>query len=41
MKKREFLKTTGAGAAVAAATAVNAPLVHAQSKTPIKWRLQT
>ena len=41
MKKREFLKTTGAGAAVAAATAVNAPFVHAQSKTPIKWRLQT
>ena len=42
MKKREFLKKAGAGAAAAvAATTVNAPYVHAQSKTPIKWRLQT
>jgi TRAP-type mannitol/chloroaromatic compound transport system substrate-binding protein len=41
MKKRDFLKKTGLGAAAVAATAVNAPYVHAQSKTPIKWRLQT
>ena len=41
MKKRDFLKKTGLGAAAVAATAVNAPYVQAQSKTPIKWRLQT
>jgi len=42
MKKREFLKKAGAGTVAAVtATAVNAPYVHAQSKTPIKWRLQT
>lgn len=34
MKKRDFLKT--AGAATIAATATQAPFVHAQSKTPIK-----
>jgi TRAP-type mannitol/chloroaromatic compound transport system substrate-binding protein len=42
MKRRDFIKKAGLGAAaVAATTAVNAPFVHAQSKTPIKWRLQT
>jgi len=42
MKKRDFLKKAGVGAAATvAATAVNAPYVIAQSKTPIKWRLQT
>ena len=41
MKKREFLKTAGLGAAAVAGTAVSAPYVLAQSKTPIKWRLQT
>ncbi len=41
MNKRDFLTTAGAGAAAVAATAVNATYVHAQSKTPIKWRLQT
>jgi len=42
MKKRDFLKKAGLGtAAVVAGTAVNAPYVIAQSKTPIKWRLQT
>ena len=42
MKKRDFLKKAGVGtAATVAATAVNAPYVLAQSKTPIKWRLQT
>ena len=40
MNKRDFLKTAGLGAA-AAATAVNAPAVIAQSKSPIRWRLQT
>ena len=40
MKKREFLKTAGVGTAAAVA-AVNAPFVHAQKKTKIKWRLQT
>ncbi|MDJ0958866.1 MAG: TRAP transporter substrate-binding protein [Arenicellales bacterium] len=40
MKKREFLKSAGVGTAAAVA-AVNAPYVKAQSKTPIKWRLQT
>lgn len=38
MNKRDFLKT--AGIAVAA-TAVDAPAVIAQSKSPIRWRLQT
>ena len=37
MKKRDFLKS----AAVATAAAVPAPYVIAQSKTPIRWRLQT
>ncbi len=42
MKRRDFIKKAGAGtAAVAAATTVAAPNVIAQSKTPIKWRLQT
>lgn len=41
MKKRDFLKTAGAGTAAAVASAVNAPYVHAQQKTTIKWRLQT
>jgi TRAP-type mannitol/chloroaromatic compound transport system substrate-binding protein len=40
MKKREFLKKAGAGT-VAAVAATNAPYVHAQSKTTIKWRMQT
>ncbi len=40
MKKRDFLKKTGVGTVAAVAT-VNAPYVKAQSKTPIKWRLQT
>ncbi|TDJ72089.1 MAG: C4-dicarboxylate ABC transporter [Proteobacteria bacterium] len=40
MKKREFLKKAGVGT-VAAVAAVNAPFVHAQKKTKIKWRLQT
>lgn len=40
MKKREFLKKAGVGT-VAAVAAVNAPFVHAQKKTEIKWRLQT
>ena len=37
--RREFLK--GAAAAGLGAAAVRAPAVHAQSKSPIKWRLQT
>lgn len=42
MKRRDFLKKAGVGAtAAAAATVVNAPFVHAQKKTTIKWRLQT
>jgi len=42
MKRRDFLKKTGVGAAAAvAATAVNAPYVLAQKKTTIKWRMQT
>lgn len=40
MKKRDFLKKAGVGAAGAVA-AVNAPYVKAQKKTTIKWRLQT
>ena len=41
MNKRDFLKKAGVGSAAAVATAVNAPYVIAQSKTPIRWRLQT
>ena len=41
MKRRDFLKKAGVGAAAVAATAVNAPYVIAQKKTTIKWRLQT
>jgi TRAP-type mannitol/chloroaromatic compound transport system substrate-binding protein len=46
MKRRDFLTKAGLGGAACAAGAVagsliNAPHVHAQSKTPIKWRLQT
>jgi TRAP-type mannitol/chloroaromatic compound transport system substrate-binding protein len=41
MKKREFLKTAGAGTAAAVVSAVNAPYVHAAQKSTIKWRLQT
>ena len=37
MNKRKFLKTAGLGAAAA----VGAPAVVAQSKTSIRWRLQT
>ena len=37
MKKRDFLKTVGMGTAAAVA----APTVVAQSKTAIRWRLQT
>lgn len=40
MKKRDFLKKAGVGSAAAVA-AVNAPSVIAQSKTPIRWRMQT
>jgi TRAP-type mannitol/chloroaromatic compound transport system substrate-binding protein len=41
-KRRDFLKKAGAAsvAAVGAST-LSAPHVRAQSKTPIKWRLQT
>ena len=38
--RRSFLKKAGAAGAAGAA-AVAAPAVHAQSKTKIKWRLQT
>lgn len=42
MKRRDILKKAGVGTAAAvAATAVGAPYVIAQQKTPIKWRLQT
>jgi TRAP-type mannitol/chloroaromatic compound transport system substrate-binding protein len=37
--RRKFLKT--AGAAAAGLAAVGAPVVHSQSKTTIKWRMQT
>ena len=37
MNKRDFLKTAGVGAAAA----VSAPAVLAESKTSIRWRLQT
>ena len=40
MNKREFLKKAGLGTAATVA-AVNAPFVHAEKKTTIKWRLQT
>ena len=38
--RRNFLKKAGAAGAAGAAT-MAAPAVHAQSKTKIKWRLQT
>ena len=41
MKRRDFLKKAGVGAAAVAATTVSAPFVHAQKKTTIKWRMQT
>jgi TRAP-type mannitol/chloroaromatic compound transport system substrate-binding protein len=41
MKRRDFLKKAGVGTAVVAATAVNAPFVHAAKKTTTKWRMQT
>ena len=42
MKRREFLKKTGVGAAAAVAgAAVSAPYAIAGKKTAIKWRLQT
>lgn len=37
--RRKFLKTAGAG--LAGAAALSAPAIHAQSKTTIKWRMQT
>ena len=37
--RRKFLKAAGAG--VAGLAAIGAPAVHAQSKTTIKWRMQT
>lgn len=37
--RRKFLKTAGAG--VAGLAAIGAPAIHAQSKTTIKWRMQT
>ncbi len=39
MKRRDFLKKTGVGAAAVAATAVNAPAVLA-NKT-VKWKMVT
>jgi len=41
MKRRDFLKKAGVGAAAVAAATVNAPFVHAAKKTTIKWRMQT
>jgi len=41
IKRRDFLKKAGVGAAAVAATTVNAPFVHAAKKTTIKWRMQT
>jgi TRAP-type mannitol/chloroaromatic compound transport system substrate-binding protein len=42
MRRRDFIKKAGLGTVAAiAGTAVSAPFVHAQSKTAIKWRLQT
>jgi TRAP-type mannitol/chloroaromatic compound transport system substrate-binding protein len=41
-KRRDFLKKAGAASVAAVgATTLSAPHVRAQSKTPIKWRLQT
>jgi len=37
--RRKFLKTAGAG--VVGAATLGAPAVHAQSKSTIKWRMQT
>ena len=37
--RRKFLKTTSAG--LAGVATLGAPVVHAQSKTTIKWRMQT
>ena len=37
--RRKFLKTAGAG--LAGAAVLGAPAVHAQSKSTIKWRMQT
>ncbi len=37
--RRKFLKTAGAG--LAGAATLSAPAIHAQSKTTIKWRMQT
>ena len=37
--RRKFLKTASAG--VVGAAALGAPAVHAQSKSTIKWRMQT
>jgi len=42
MKRRDFVKKAGVGAAaVVAATAINAPYVKAAKKTTIRWRMQT
>jgi TRAP-type mannitol/chloroaromatic compound transport system substrate-binding protein len=41
MKRRDFIKKAGLGAAAVAATTVKAPYVFAQAKKPIKWRMQT
>jgi hypothetical protein len=41
MKRRDFLKKAGLGTAAVAATAANAPFVHAAKETIIKWRLPT
>ena len=42
MKRREFIKKVGTGAAAAvAATAIATPSVIAGKKTAIKWRMQT
>ena len=41
MKRRDFIKKAGIGAAAVAATTVSAPFVHAAKKTTIKWRMQT
>ena len=41
MKRRDFLKKASVGTAAVATSAVAAPHVIAQSKTPIKWRVQT
>ena len=36
MKGRDFIKKAGVGTAAVAATAINAPFVHAAKKTTIK-----